>query len=51
MKQYVVLVASLVTVSALSGSAVNALDDTLLQFRIVTDETEQELLTALLAQG
>jgi hypothetical protein len=42
MKRYVVLVASLVTVSALSGSAVKALDHAVLQLRIVTDETEQE---------
>jgi hypothetical protein len=42
MKQFAVLVASLVTVSALSGNAVNAPDHTALQFGTISDETDQE---------
>jgi hypothetical protein len=42
MKQFTVVVASLVTVSALLGDAVNPLDHRELQFRIIINGTEQE---------
>jgi hypothetical protein len=42
MKQFAIVVASLVTASALSGGVVNAVDHRVLQFRIGIDEAEQK---------